>query len=65
MTVQLRKLALKRDPSVPIGVTSQMHLDCPCGTQVLVEPAPQEVLVCRNCGAEYDRSGWLLHPRED
>ena len=58
----LYKLAVKRDLTVPMGVRSPLHLDCPCGTVVPVEPAPQEVLRCRGCGAEYDRAGWRLRP---
>ena len=63
MSVTLRKLALKRDPTVPVGVASPLHLDCPCGTTVQIADVG-EVFICRGCGAEYDRAGWLFHPRE-
>ena len=49
-----QKLALKRDPDAPSGQPAEMHVDCPCG---------QEVIIISNdnaCdgGAVYDGAGW-------
>ncbi len=58
MTAKLVKLALKRDPNVPVGVVSTLHVDCPCGQRVPINDT--EANKCMNCGAAYDGSGWKL-----
>ena len=59
-TATLRKLALKRDPNVPVGQPAPMHLDCPCGTQIAVNA---DVMACSGCGSEYNSMGWKLEPK--
>jgi hypothetical protein len=54
-TMAYQKLALKRDPDAPAGQPAEMHVDCPCG---------QEVIIISNdnacdCGAVYDGAGWV------
>lgn len=62
-TAQLVKLAVKRDPSVPMGQPAPCWLDCRCGHRVDLVPG-HEVLTCA-CGNRYGRNGWQLHPESD
>jgi hypothetical protein len=55
------KLSLKRDPGIPAGQTSPMHLDCPCGQQV---PINDNVNPCA-CGAEYNARGYVITARPE
>lgn len=60
--MSLTKLALKRDPTVPIGQPAPMHLDCPCGQSLPVPRVPfagVQVIQCQ-CGARYSAEGWVL-----
>lgn len=50
-----QKLALKRDPDAPIGQPADMHVDCPCGQEVMVLSDNNQC----DCGAVYDRNGWV------
>jgi hypothetical protein len=56
------KRALKRDQSIPIGISVTLHLDCECGNKVTIPSTPdseQLVKTCA-CGIEYDQTGWIL-----
>lgn len=58
VNAKLVKLAIKRDPNVPIGQAAPLHLDCLCGTTL---PIDRSLFIdCPTCGAQYDSSGWLL-----
>jgi len=50
------KLALKRDPSVPVGQPAPMFLDCPCGERLT---ATDSINSCK-CGAAYDARGYVI-----
>ena len=50
-----QKLALKRDPDAPIGQPADMHIDCPCGKEVMILSDDNHC----DCGAVYDRAGWV------
>lgn len=62
--IALVKLALKRDPSVPMGQPAPLHLDCPCG-RVLSVPSigyrigSKSEITCGGCGNVYTAHGWL------
>lgn len=53
----LVKLALKRDPSVPVGQPATLHVDCPCGRELPISLAGQ-YNEC-HCGLVVDDSGWI------
>ena len=55
-TVQLRKLALKRDSSVPVGQPAPLHVDCPCGQAV---PIVGDRNRCA-CGLTVEGFGWIV-----
>lgn len=57
MTVTCVKRALKRDPTVPAGIPSLLHVDCGCGQEVPIVAARN---TCAGCGVAYDTSGWIL-----
>lgn len=58
--MKLTKLALRRDDTVPAGFQSALHLNCPCGRQVPVDPiAEPDVFSLCGCGQIYDSRGWL------
>lgn len=52
----LTKLALKRDPSVPVGQPATMFLDCPCGERLTANNSINPCL----CGAKYDARGYVI-----
>jgi len=55
----LTKLARKRDPNVPIGQPSALHVDCPCGRQVVLTTDRNPC----DCGEAYNLGGWILDPQ--
>ena len=55
------KKALKRDPLVPQGEPSPLHLDCGCGATVLVNPVFH--VPCPDCGTVYESGGWIMSER--
>lgn len=59
MDLDLLKLALRRDPNVPIGTPSPLHIVCPCVRIVLPIQDDQNV-DCPNCGRTYDSLGWVV-----
>jgi len=50
-----QKLALKRDPDTPIGQPADMHVDCPCGQEVMILSDDNHC----DCGAVFDNAGWV------
>jgi hypothetical protein len=56
VSVERTKLALKRDPLVPVGQTSPLHVDCPCGRAILIIT---ELNGCHGCGLVVDSAGWI------
>lgn len=63
-TATLVKLAVKRDPSAPMGKPAACHLDCRCGTQIPL-PLGHEIVTCAGCGKRFGRNGWELHPENN
>jgi len=55
--MNLVKLALRRDPSYPVGIRAPLHVECPCGRTVRESKAG---FLCPNCGAVYDHGGWVV-----
>lgn len=64
MTCVCVKRSLKRDPSVPVGVSAPLYLDCECGYRLSIpniaeSPTSRLVKACV-CGIWYDHSGWIV-----
>lgn len=53
------KVAVRRDPSVPIGEPAPLYLVCPCGASVPLADIDTDV-VCAACGQTFTPDGWLL-----
>ena len=61
VTVQVTKIAWKRDNSVPAGQPAPGRFDCPCGTTISgVEFGAPETHTCTGCGRTWDGRGWLV-----
>ena len=52
----LVKVALIRDPNVPMGQPAPLHVVCPCGAKV---PHTDAGMTCQTCGQSFDNRGWL------
>jgi len=52
----LTKLALIRDPTVPVGQPAPMHIKCRCGANLKVN---SDETRC-GCGAIYDGRGYVI-----
>lgn len=59
MNTGLTKVAVIRDPSVPVGQPADMWLNCPCGAKPKLPKGAAFVVVCA-CGNEYTDRGYLL-----
>lgn len=58
-TIELRKLAWLRDPSVPQGQRALGRLECPCGHTIQrVEYSAARTYTCE-CGTVYTGKGWI------
>ena len=55
-SVSLRKVAVVRDDSYPVGTRAPLHLKCYCGARPL---AVGDKIKCE-CGTVYDRDGWII-----
>lgn len=58
MKAQRTKAALIRDPSVPVGTSAPLHVECECGRKV---PITASANACA-CGIVYDARGWITRP---
>lgn len=51
------KRALRRDPAIPIGEPSPLHVLCACGARLGIEPPHGATCPC---GLTYDARGWIV-----
>ena len=53
----IKRAAIKRDPAIPMGEKSPLHVDCECGQAVsIIEPINE----CSLCHTDYDLQGWTI-----
>ena len=60
--LRITKRALIRDNTVPVGIPAKCHVDCGCGTAIIVwEPGQVagQIATCPTCKMQYDDGGWL------
>ncbi len=54
------KRALRRDPTVMVGIPSELHVVCGCGRQCPIEYEDREHVNVCECGMRYTFNGWIL-----
>jgi hypothetical protein len=52
------KLALRRDNTVPVGVSSPLHSVCTCGAKIDIYKGDRHG--CLKCGVVVDSNGWMI-----